>query len=389
MYRVFFAIQLLHSYFADGQARGLRLAPTPACGKLLSRHRMRFRQVGNTAYVLAHAEAGGQPLVPPDPDVVFAFHLLIDSPSLLERTVLPFEFSSPDRLYLSSLANNTLNTDIYLSRAVPAFDVTNNYVPGDLVTNGNDLAESIRSLAADPGNVVTDPGHWAPRGPVRAPTPADVLPFGTGDELFELPVSATQTIVKAFELNRTSGLYDVLVLDKTTDLPGAMTTVSLPLSTLEPGKYRVEVNGAEHFRYHDPAMAASGLVGVVEILSHLPPGNPYALLGAAGEIVGPVFSIRFLNPLVIWKYVARTPHVKAIKDSSGVYEFENPVPLLFQSKTPIPVTERPYDKISLDYKPPATAQTTYDKVANPSLANLKEVTVGGDTLPCAEIFLHY
>jgi len=231
--------------------------------------------------------------------------------------------------------------------------------------------------------------HWALRGPVRAPTPADVLPFGNGDAPFELPVAAAQTAVKAFALNRASGLYDVLVLDKTTDLPGAMTTVTLPLSTLEPGKYRMEVNGAEHFRYHDPSMPTSGPLGVVEIFSHVPAGSPYALLGAAGEIVGPAFSIRFLNPLVIWKYMARTANVKAIKDSSGVYEFENPVPLQFQSKTPIPVTERPYDKISLDYKPPATAQTTYDKISNPSLANLKAVTVGSDTLPCAEIFLHY
>jgi len=389
MYRIFFAIELLHGYFADGQARGLRLAPSPVCEKVLSRHRMRFRQIGNTGYVLAQAESTGAPLVPPDPRVVFAFHLLPDSSASLENSVLPFEFSRPDRLYLSNLANNTLNSDVYLSQSIPAFDVAKDYAPGDLATSGNDLYESIRSLAANPGNVVTDPQHWALRGAVRAPSKSDVLPFGNGDELFELPAPATQINVKAFELNRASGLYDVQVLNQTRDLPGATTTVTLPLGTLEPGKYRVEVNGAGHFRYHEPAVPAAGLLGVVEIFSHLPAGSPYALLGAGGEIVGPVFRIRLLNPMVIWKYVARTANVKAIKDSSGVYQFENPVPLQFQSKTPIPVTERPYDRISLDYKPPAAAQTTYDKIANPSLANLKEVTVGADTLPCAEIFLHY
>ena len=97
----------------------------------------------------------------------------------------------------------------------------------------------------------------------------------------------------------------------------------------------------------------------------------------------------FLNPLVVWKYIARTANVKRIRDESGTYEFDDSIALEFRSKRPIPITEEAYDQIAMDYKPAASALTTYTKIANPSLANLKQVVVGGDTLPCAEIYLNY
>lgn len=131
------------------------------------------------------------------------------------------------------------------------------------------------------------------------------------------------------------------------------------------------------------------MVGVVEIFNHLPGADSHALLQADGKVKGTTFTIQFLNPLVLWRYVARTSAVKRIHDQSGTFEFDDSVPQQFLSRTPIGMREEAYDQIAMDYKPSGQAQTTYTKIKNPSIGNFTKATVGSDSLPCAEVFLNY
>jgi hypothetical protein len=131
------------------------------------------------------------------------------------------------------------------------------------------------------------------------------------------------------------------------------------------------------------------VLGIVEIFNHLPGTDSHALLQADGKVKGTIFSIHFLNPLVLWRYVARTSAVKRIHDQSGTYEFDDSVPQQFLSRTPIGMREEAYDQIAMDYKPSGQAQTTYTKIKNPSLGNFTKATVGSDRLTCAETFLNY
>lgn len=389
MYRVFCAIEVLHRYFADGRCRGVRLVPTADCRRILSGHRMTARQLGNRVYVLAWTDDTAVPQIPIAPETVFRFHLVVDDPSFFYFTGLPFDPAGESRLHCSNLAGHAGNGRLYLTTPNPAFDPTANYAVGDLAAGGAGLFECIGSVAGAPGNLVTDPLHWAARGEVRSPGVADAVPFGDGDVTIRLAAPVTGVTVTIFGLNRTNNQYDAVVLTDT--LTFATPTVLIPvrLGSLPAGRYRVQAGGVERDFYHDPERPARALLGVVEIFNHLPAASSHAVLDGAGRVKGSTFSVIFLNPLLVWKYIARTANVKKIRDESGTYAFDDTVPLEFRSTTPIPLTEKAYDQIAMEYKPAGSAATIYPRVVNPAPGRVKRVRVGGDTLSCAEIYLNY
>lgn len=394
MFKTFFTIELLHAFFADTRSRQLRLVPTPECSRILSGHRMVVRQIDNRLYVLVWTDDNSVPLIDIAPETVFRFYLIVDDPAFFDFTTLPLDLAKPGRLYFSNLSSNQANGRSYLTLPNDAFSAANNYAAGDLATSGVNLFECIQSETANPGNTVNDTGTWAPRGGVRAPGPGDVLPFTNTDASITLPAPAGNATVDIFGLNRTNNQFDASVVSTVLNFP--LPTATMPVhfgqsadATLPTGKYRVTVGGQERFFYFDPTLHPRSVLGVIEIFSHLAAADPYSLLDAAGKVKGTTFSVLFLNPLAIWKYIARTTSVKAIKDQSGTYQFDNSVAQEFRSKTPIPLTDQAYDQIAMDYKPPTSAQTTYDKIANPLPSNRKQIVVGSDTLPCAEIYLNY
>jgi hypothetical protein len=392
MFKTFYIIELLHGFFADTRSRQLRVVPTTECSRLLAGRRMLVRQVGNRFYVLVWTDQNSVPLMDIEPEAVFRFYLIADDPAFYDFTTLPYDAAKPVRLYLSNLSNNQANGRLYLTQPIAVFNGANNYTVGDLAASAANLFENIQSAAGHP---VTDASFWAPRGGVRASSSKDVLPFTNADVSITLPAPAGNATVNIFGLNRANNQFDRQLLSTNLNFPSATTTVPVhfgqtPNSQLPGGKYRVTAGGQEQFFYYDPALRPGAVLGVVEIFNHLAAADPYSLLDAAGKVKGTMFSVLFLNPIVIWKYIARTTGVKAIKDQSGTYQFDNSVALQFRSKTPIPLTDEAYDQIAMDYKPAtATTQTTYQKVVNPSPTNRKQIVIGADTLPCAEIYLNY
>ncbi len=389
MYRIIYSIELSHAYFSDGKGRGFRVSPSPGCRRLLARQKMTFRHVGNRAYVLGWADGNSVPVIPLDSDAVFQFYLIADDPEFFDLTALPYDAATSSRLYLSNLAANKVDSRLYLSKPDAAFDTGKNYASGMLVTDGGNLFECVQSLAANPGNATSDATHWAARGAVRAPGPDDLLVFANSGSTLKLAGPVSNVTVNVFGLNRASNQLDAVVTSTVLNFATATDTIPVSLQNLPPGRYRIAAGGLERVLYYDPGLQPASVVGVVEIFNHLAGADDYSLLDGLGQAKGSTFSALFLNPLVIWKYIARTANVKKVRDESGLYDFDDSVPLEFRSKTPIPLTEVAYDQISLDYKPPASAQTSYTKIANPSLGNRKQVTVGSDTLPCAEVHLHY
>ena len=137
MYRTLFAIELLHSYFADTKSRGVRIVPTADCERALRRHRMTFRQVGNRIYVLGWCDENSVPLVTIDPATVFRFYLVVDEPSFHQYTALPTEQTSNSRFYLSNLSGNSANSRRYLTSGIATLCVATG-----MRTCGNQLVKS-------------------------------------------------------------------------------------------------------------------------------------------------------------------------------------------------------------------------------------------------------
>jgi hypothetical protein len=388
-YSELFVIELLHEFYTDGKVQGLKLIPTPACEQLLRGRQLLFRQIANVGYTLCKVNDDRTPFVPLDPGAVFQFYLKSQDSSFFGKTPLPFDPATTDRLQLSSLAANESGGLRYLTRPIPAFSTASSYAPGDLVTSDPDLFESIKTTAAAPGNTVTDAAHWTKRGPVRAPSPADALAFTSTDAVLTAPAPVATATVEIFGLNSATNLYDQLRFSEVLNFAGPTADVPVHLTGLGPGRYHVTAAGAAKSFYYDPAVQPREVIGCIEIFSHLNAANSYSLLDATDRVKATRFTVQFLNRLVIWKYIARTSNVKAIKDEAAVYTFDNSVPLEFRSNTPIPVTEKPYDKIAMDYKPVAAPLTTYGKLANPSLTHLREIDIVGDDLLCAEIYLNH
>ena len=389
MYRTIFAIDLLHGYFADAKSRGLRIAPAEDCLRLFRSHRLTFRQIGSRAYILGWLDENSVPIVPFDPTTVFRFYVIVDDSAFYQYTALPFDPAEKARFYFSNLTANSANSRNYPTAAVPAFDTGTNYALGDLAASGGNVFECIRSLAANPGNSTGDTAHWTSRGALQAPSELDLLPFGSANESISLPAPVTNTTVEVFGLNRATGNFDAPIFSVPMQFDPATDQVPAPLGKLAPGKYRVSVSGVEKYFYHDAALRPGAVVGIIEIFNHLPATSTHSLLQADGTVKETIFAIHFLNPLVLWRYVARTTAVKKIHDQSGTYDFDDSVPQEFLSTTPIAIREEAYDQIAMDYKPAGNAQTTYTKIKNPALGNFTRATVGSDSLPCAEIFLNY
>lgn len=389
MYQTFFAIELLHGYFADAKSRGLRIAPTEDCLRLLRSHRLTFRQVGSRAYILGWLDEDMVPVVSIDPTTVFRFYLIVEDPAFHQFTTLPFDPADTRRFYFSNLSENSVASSKYLSAPVPAFSTSANYSPGDLVSSGGNVFEATRTVTAAPGNTTTDTTRWTKRGTVQAPTSTDLLAFGSTNRVIQIPAAVTNTTVEVFGLDRDSNEFDLPVLSVPMVFNPATNQIPIPLGKLPAGKYRVRVSGTEEFFYQDPGLRPGAVLGIVEIFNHLAGADSHALLKADGKVKGTIFSIHFLNPLLLWRYVARTSAVKKIHDQSGTFEFDDSVPQQFLSKTPIGMREEAYDQIAMDYKPAGQAQTTYTKIKNPSLGSFTKATVGSDSLPCAEVFLNY
>src|SRR5688572_10279297 len=146
MYRILFAIDLLHVYFADAKSQGLRIVPTEDCVRLLHSHRLTFRQVGNRAYILGWLDENSIPVVTFDASVVFRFYVMVEDPTFFQYTALPFDPSDSARFYFSNLAANSANSRNYLTAPILALDAGTDYLPGELAASGGSIVECIRSV---------------------------------------------------------------------------------------------------------------------------------------------------------------------------------------------------------------------------------------------------
>ena len=221
MYSEFFTIEVLQNYFADARSRHITIVPTAESAVTLKRYRMLTKQVDNRLYVLAPTDESAKPLFTVNPATVLRFYLQAAEPDVYDLTQLPFNASGSDRLYLSNLAANQQNGRQYLSTPVAALDPTQNYGLGDLVTGGGNLYQCIQSLGANPGNTVNDAAHWASRGAIQSPGPADLLPFSNGDGALTLPAPVTAATVSVFSFDTGTGLFDHLIASANLTFPSA------------------------------------------------------------------------------------------------------------------------------------------------------------------------
>jgi hypothetical protein len=334
-YRMLFQTSFLHDYFAQGKC-DFDVRPSPATAGLLTDYRLLFKTVGNKFLVVTKVDESGQPAGAILSGRKLVFYLDLKGTEFLIVTNVDLRAG---RLYFSNLTQNlagpSSSQTLNLTAAIEAFASARNYRPGELARVGTTVFECTQ---AGQGQAPDAPNStfWVSRGEVQYASSQDVFPLLPQIANFTLLTAASAFRVKVFGLNTATNAYDSLARDDVVPASVLETTrnVQVNLAGLEPGRYRLDINGEVFDGYFDDEAVARGVAGVVEIFLHLPDTNPFSLLNSSGGVRETSYTIRFANRRAFWKYVTPLRKVENILISA-----DHSLPSLFAPGSNDPVAQ--------------------------------------------------
>ncbi|WP_295116592.1 hypothetical protein [uncultured Chitinophaga sp.] len=385
-YKILFAIEILHDYFASGRCEDFEIVPSPETAQLFRDQQVIWKNLGNKGYALVRV-VNGKPLSAPAATDVYRCYLKLKKPLFANYTNLEGAYGPLSRLYFNNLHQLKINNTHYLSAPIAGYNSGSTYLPGALASNGNNVSEALRNSNSGNAHPLNDAVYWRDRGAKRYVTGNDLITHVGAAYTFTLPAPAEAVLTEVFAFNTATGIYDKPALPaEMSNYDAPVTTQAVKIEGLEPGKYRITANGAEVLLYIDGRLRREQVFGVVEIFNHLAGNNDFALLNNNGELKEKVFTIHFANRSAIWKYVPGAGStVTAIKDSQNNYEFAQNSNV-FLSNKPIPLSETPIKSIFLETSnmgPPVL------NIRNASAERIKTIERDGDIFYCSEIHLNY
>lgn len=300
----------------------------------------------------------------------------------------------------SSLSNNTfwVNRGLRFLRApLKVFSTGKLYQPGDLVlqpVSGSatpvNVFESLTRHVGGAASELNNAGLWVPRGQgqVQYAGFTDQIACSTGSYTVQLPAPVQQAAitVHAFNFNAAAPAYDVPVASFEQEHAVATSSVVVPLTTLKPGKYRIQVNSTSVFIYFDPKLLQPGVIGVVEIFNHLPASDPYAFLDAAEKFRNPTYVIFFPARRVLWKYIPKDSRAQSVIDSGTTGFSFTMQGDGFVSNVPILLSEEILNTLELRF---SGDDFRLQSLPNPVVSRLGKCTQNGFDYLCSEMYLNY
>lgn len=385
-YKIIFSVDILHEYYTSRFCEDFELVPSTATAALLKGHGMVYKSVGHKLIVLTRTDALGKSFISPDVSAKLYFYLKLKNPHFNNITNLNYRPSETPRYSFSNDNQTKIGTDRYLSSKIPTYNNANEYPIGSFASNvGNEVFEAIKPSNSGNAHGLADTSYWIKRGKFQYANGNDLLEVTSFVYLFNA-VADTNFIIRVFGFNPASGMYNSTVMDQV-DLTFSSpeTTVPVRLETLPAGKYRIEVNGQSKLIYLDSSVLFRDIFGLLELSNHLPPANAFSLFDASGKPKGLLFTIRFANRSVIWKYMSRTNDVTSVEDTAANIIFAPEPGNQFISDKPIPLQEKPVTTILLK----STSLGDISPLANPGKDRLGTITKAGNTYLCSELHLNY
>jgi hypothetical protein len=354
-YRILFQTSFLHDYFAQGKCEEFDFCPSQATIGSLADSRLLFKVVGNKFLVLTKVDEADKPAAAIPSDKKFVFYLDLKGTEFLIVTNVDASTLRGRRLYFSNLNQNLAGLPpsqvLNLTKAIEVFAPARNYRPGELAQVGTTVFECIQ---AGQGQAPDAPSSafWISRGAVQYSSSQDVIPLLPQIANFTLLAAANAFRVKVFGLDTVTNVYDSLVRDEVVTASALETTreVQVNLAALQPGRYRLDINGEVFEAYFDDEAVARGIFGVVEVFLHLPDTNPFSLLNSSGVVRETPYTVRFANRRAFWKYITPLRKVENILING---DHNQPSPFtpgsndpaqptqkdFFVSKQPLPLSE--------------------------------------------------
>ena len=357
-FKILFSVEVLHDFYRESICSDFRFIPDDDTSALLAGCNAMYKTVGNKLIVLIKSDEAGKPFILPKASDRFTFYMELMQPVFMTVTGVDLDALSQKRFYFTNLHQNLVtvspgNDILYLSEEINGYDPAAPYHTGDFALHNNTIFECIKQSAGGnaPGG---NSSFWMSRDKSRYASAKDLLQFVPRQFAFPVFPKKSTVQVKVFQLNLTNNLYDELVIDELQHFENDVESVSVNLTTVKEGKYRVLINGKEFSAYVSNDAVYKNMFAVIDLYNHLPNGNAFSFFDATGKLkddfiggrnVWLNYTIRFANRLAFWKYRAPKKGVKSIGDDPPADLFTpNADPAdLFTSKSPIALREKPHE----------------------------------------------
>lgn len=381
-YGILFTVELLHKYFADTNCDDFTITASQRTQSFMNGNKILARQYDNKLYAGLPADAANKSVDALPGNMQLTFFMQLNSPLFFNYTNLPFSWPSGKLYYFTNRNNNSAAGKNFLSKFL-LYDNAKTYAPGDVVTDGAGLV--FQSIKTGSGVVPSlgNSDNWVAVDNNQYTSEADALQWLPSVSTYTFSAAQTSVSLDVFGYNIASKDYTSNVLSRKTGFLKPILAFTLDLSMVQPGKYRIVVNGVEQWVYINDELSGRQVFAVVEIFNDASVAPAYQFLKGTGEFASPAYSIFFLNRYTIWKYVLANGTVGTVTDPLGNYSFAPASSATVYSVKPIPLSEQAL-KFSLQVN-----AVTHAPIACASPQRLVKYKPAADTYSCSEIFLNY
>lgn len=336
----------------------LEIHPTESCERTLSRYRLVFYPTSKGFSIFAPIEENGDEItleLPLNSGFELSFRISLRNPNFVNFTNLRLSKSYKNVLYFSNENANLQGNKLFLTVPVQEFKSDINYESGDLrvdnAINPTSIFEAVRNIF---GQASPKPDDWQEIPQVaffdsnrayrkfdrvrsnntifeaKVDSPADDLTNRDSWEKVEILTFQYATDNDCIELRPTyfnhelQGntesviYYQVLNTSLETvysgteiNTDGAVTSLSLDLEHLKPGKYQLQVEDKDKQRlrnlelefYLDKALYSSATLGLITIKNVSGSHRLVETVNNKQELKQPVYYIHFRNRSTHWRYI--------------------------------------------------------------------------------------
>lgn len=382
-----FTVQLLHDYYDkhNNKCPDFTIVPAPDCDLLMKNMQVLYKNYGNKLLTVINASKEVNDTPPPafkfapfisfNAETVFRYYIKLNNAHFSNYTAIALNHAAKKRLYLSNLSKNKEGSTLSLSNPVAVHTLSKTYLPGNLVKGpDNNFYESLRTSDGTAASKdLSDTAYWqkaAANNPYTSN--ADEVIICGSNFTYTLNTPAANIITKIFSIDKTDVNlpYNNLIETIEQTFTQNQATVSIDVSKLKPGKYKIVINSEDdNWVYVDADAYQQNVYGIIELHHFEKVPADFQILTSGGhiKIPEPVFTVWFKNRSVTWKYISQNGNIGVTDSAATPQQFEPASAALVKSKQAIALTETPLATLTAT-KTPGGKQIK--NLKNPEVGNL-------------------
>ena len=386
-----FTIDLLHKYYTDQLCPDFNISVSAKTTALINGYKILVKQYNNKLYAGVQSVAAGtslKPFTPVEEGMQLTFFLWLNNPVFSNYTNLGTSVASGKIYYFSNRNNNVANGKNFLSAKILPYNAAQTYQPGDLAADGAGLVyHAIKTNKPGAAFDLTNNAYWVPvtetAGNNQYQSEADACQWLPSLSAYNFDTPQATAAVTILGYNTATKDYTKPFISQSLTFKSPLSSFTLDLTILDPGKYLLTVNGKKQWIYINDELSAGKAFAVIDIFNDSGIAS-CQLVDVNKVLTSPKYSLFFLNRATIWKYVLASGNAANVSDTVTAYKFANSVNGL-TSVTPIPLSDK-----ALTLKLTLTANNVeHTPIASADPQRLAAVTKDGDTYSCSEIYLNF